>query len=69
MERAVEIFAVIHLVTMGVSHIVQPGVWVTFFVGARERDRAGVFAIGFLCLMFGSIVETWTTTTSTTRST
>lgn len=56
MEEAVQIFAIIHLGTMGVSHLVQPRVWIDFFVRVREWGEPGVFAIGFLSLMFGSIV-------------
>jgi len=56
MERAVQILAVIHLVTMGVSHIVRPRVWVDFFVRLREWGEPGVFTVGFLSLGFGSLV-------------
>jgi hypothetical protein len=56
MERAVQIFAVIHLATMGVSHIARPRAWVVFFERLREAGDAGVFAVGFLSLFFGSII-------------
>ena len=55
-ERAIQIFFVIHMVAMGISHIVQPRVWVDFFVRLREWGEPGVFVSGFLSLMFGSIV-------------
>ena len=56
MERAIQVLALIHLVTMGLSHILQPRVWVDFFVGLRERGEPGVFVVGFLSLGFGSLV-------------
>ena len=56
MERAVEIYAIINLTVIGISHVVRPRVWVDFFVFLRERGEAGVFAIAFLNLIFGSII-------------
>ena len=56
MERAAEVFAVVTLAVIGVSHIAQPRVWVEFFVLLRERGRAGVIFNGMLSLMFGSIL-------------
>ena len=55
-ERAVQIFAVIHLLTMGLSHILAPRAWAEFFIGLRERGHAGVFVVGFMSLGFGSII-------------
>jgi hypothetical protein len=56
MERAVQIFAIVQLGVIALSHILQPHAWVDFFVYLRERGRAGVFATAFLSLTFGSIV-------------
>lgn len=56
MERAIQIFAIINFVVIGLSHVFQPHAWVDFFVYLRERREAGVFATAFLSLMFGSIV-------------
>ena len=56
MERAVEVFAIINFVVIGLSHAFQPHAWVDFFVVLRERGHAGVFAAAFLALWFGSIV-------------
>ena len=64
MERAVQIFAVVHCLTMGLSHIVQPRAWADFFLLLRDKGRAGAFVVAFLSLGFGSIVvafhEVWT---------
>ncbi len=56
MEEAIQLYAVIHLTTMGVSHILQPRVWVEFFVRLREWGHPGVFVVGFMSLGFGSII-------------
>ena len=56
MERAAEVFAVVNLAVIGVSHIAQPRVWVEFFIFLRERGHAGVFFNGMLSLTFGSIL-------------
>ena len=55
-EHATEVFAVVNLAVIGVSHIVQPGVWVEFFVALRSLGRAGVFINGMLSLLVGSII-------------
>ena len=56
MERALEVFAVIHFSIVGLSHIVQRHAWVDFFSRLHERGHAGVFVHGFLSLGFGSMV-------------
>jgi len=56
METAVQVFAVVNFLVMGLSHLIQPRVWVKFFVLLREKGDAGVFVNGFLSLGFGSIV-------------
>jgi hypothetical protein len=55
-ERAVQIYAIINFIVIGISHVVQPRVWVEFFTYLRERGEPGVFATGFLSLIFGSII-------------
>jgi hypothetical protein len=56
MERAVQIYAIINLTVIGISHMVRPRVWVDVFVLLRERGEAGVFAVALWNLVFGSIV-------------
>ena len=55
-ERATEVFAVVNLLVIGLSHIAQPRGWVEFFSFLRERGHAGVFFNGMLSLTFGSIL-------------
>ena len=56
MERAVQIYAIVNLMVIGISHVVRPRVWVDFFVFLRERGQAGAFAVAILNLIFGSII-------------
>jgi len=56
MERAIEIFAVIQLTIMGLSHILQRRAWVEFYVWLRGKGDTGVFANGFLSLIAGSLI-------------
>ena len=56
METSVQVFAMVNLLVVGLSHLTQPRAWVDFFVWLRERGNAGAFVNGFLSLGFGSIV-------------
>lgn len=56
MERAVQIYAIINLTIIGISHVGRPRVWSDFFVFLRERGEAGVFVVALLNLIFGSII-------------
>ncbi len=56
MERALEVFAAIQLLIVGVSHVVQRHARVDFFCWLRERGHAGVLVHGFLSLWFGSMI-------------
>lgn len=56
MEQAVTLFALIHLLIMGVSHIAAPHVWIEYFIRLREQGERGVFVVGFMSLGFGSII-------------
>lgn len=56
MERAIEIFALVHLVPLGFSHLLKHKAWADFFMLLSEQGRAGVFFHSFLSLWFGSVV-------------
>lgn len=56
MEQAIEVFAAIYLFGIGLSHAIQPHVWVEFFAWMREKGRAGMFVEGMLSLGFGALV-------------
>jgi hypothetical protein len=55
-HHAIELFAAINFTVIGLSHLLQPGGWVEFFVWLRGKGHAGVFVNGMLSLTFGSIV-------------
>lgn len=56
MEGAIQCFAAINCLVIGLSHVVQPHAWVEFFAWLRGKGRAGSFANGFLSLSFGALI-------------
>ena len=56
LERGLEIFAVIHLGLMGLSHVLQHRAWAEFFILLRGKGYAGAFVHGFLSLGFGAMI-------------
>lgn len=56
MHRAIEIYAAINFLVIGLSHVVQPRAWAEFFVWLRSKGAAGSFVNGFLSLSFGSLI-------------
>lgn len=56
MERAVEVYAAVQFLVIGLSHLIQPLVWVEFFTWLRGKGYAGVFVNGFLSLGFGAFI-------------
>ena len=56
MERATEIYAAVQFLVIGLSHLLQPRVWVDFFIRLRSMGHAGVFVNGFLSLIFGAVI-------------
>jgi hypothetical protein len=54
--RALEIFALIHLTLMGLSHVLQHRAWAEFFIRLRGLGYGGVYVHGFLSLGFGSMI-------------
>jgi hypothetical protein len=55
-QRAVQIYAAVQFIVIGLSHILQRRAWAEFFIHLRSLGRTGVFLNGFLSLMFGSII-------------
>jgi hypothetical protein len=56
MERGIEIFAGINFLIIGLSHLLQPRVWIDVFASLRSQGLPGAFANGFLSLTFGSLI-------------
>jgi uncharacterized protein YjeT (DUF2065 family) len=59
--QPIEVFAVVNFVVIGLSHVLQPKVWVELFVAMRSLGRAGVFLNGMLSLLVGSIIVSFAT--------
>lgn len=56
MARAIEIFASINFIVMGLSHILQPRAWQEFFGFLHERGVPGSFFNAFLSVGMGSLI-------------
>ena len=56
MEKAVEVFAAVGFLVIGLSHLGQPRAWVAFYQALVARGAPGAFLEGFLLLNFGAII-------------
>ena len=56
MEQAIQVFAAIAFLAIGLSHLAQPKAWVAFFQALAARGAPGAFLEGFLLLNFGAII-------------
>ncbi|MEM7626502.1 MAG: hypothetical protein AAF333_12980 [Planctomycetota bacterium] len=56
MEAAIQVFAAVNLLVIGISHIVRARAWVAFFEWLKGKGEAGVFVTAFISLGFGSII-------------
>jgi len=56
MEQAVQLFAAISFLVIGLSHLSQPKSWVAFYQALAARGTPGAFIEGFLLLNFGAII-------------
>jgi hypothetical protein len=56
MHEAIQVFAAISFLVIGLSHLAQPKAWVAFYQALAARGTSGVFLEGFLLLNFGAII-------------
>lgn len=56
MEQGVQVFAAVTLLVIGLSHLLRPQAWVTYFQALAAQGTSGAFVEGFLCLTFGGII-------------
>ena len=56
MHQAIQTFAAIGFLIIGLSHLMQPKSWVAFYQALAARGIPGVFLEGFLLLNFGAII-------------
>jgi uncharacterized protein YjeT (DUF2065 family) len=55
-EKAIQVFAAVSFLVIGLSHLLQPRAWVEFFTQLRSLGRPGAFAEGFISLNFGAVI-------------
>ncbi len=56
LQQAIELFAVINFLIIGMSHVFQHRAWAEFFILLHRQGRPGAFANGFLSLVTGSLI-------------
>jgi hypothetical protein len=56
LEQAIQVFAAISFLVIGLSHLGQPKSWVAFYQALAARGTPGVFLEGFLLLNFGAVI-------------
>ncbi len=56
MEQAIQTFAAINFLVIGLSHVVQHRAWAEFFMLLHRQGRPGAFANGFLSLITGTLI-------------
>lgn len=56
LEAAVQLYAIVNFIIIGLSHILAPRAWAQFFDILRKKGEPGVFVVAFLSLGFGSII-------------
>src|SRR5215211_3078834 len=55
MELAIQKFAVLNLLVMGLSHIFQHRAWAELFIHWRAKGEVGVFYAAILPFIFGTL--------------
>ncbi|OAI41958.1 hypothetical protein AYO41_05000 [Verrucomicrobia bacterium SCGC AG-212-E04] len=56
MQTAIEIFAALNFAVIGLSHLIQPLVWVDYFTWLRSKGKVGALVNGLHALLFGSLI-------------
>jgi hypothetical protein len=56
MEQGTQVFAAVSLLVIGLSHLLQPAVWVAYYQALVVKGPPGAFIEGFLSLTFGGII-------------
>lgn len=56
MARAIEIFTLISLVVVALSHIFRAPAWTAYFDFLRRQGSAGVMINGMMALNFGALI-------------
>ncbi len=53
---AIEFFVAVNLLVVGISHFLQPGIWIAFFAYLYEQKNAGNIINALIALGFGSFI-------------
>lgn len=56
MESSIEKLTALYFFVTGLSHIIQPGVWVRFFIMLREKGEIGSFLNAFIHFPLGAFL-------------
>ena len=56
MKTGIEIFAALNFAVIGLSHLLQPQVWVAYFTWLRSKGKVGALVNGLHSLAFGSLI-------------
>lgn len=55
-QHSVEIFALLNFVVVGLSLVLQPGAWASYFAWMRREGAGGAVIYGLFCLLWGSLI-------------
>jgi hypothetical protein len=56
MEQAIQVFAAVSFLVIGISHLAQSRAWVAFYQALAARGTVGAFLEGFVIQNFGAII-------------
>ena len=56
MKTGFEIFVALNFAVIGLSHLLQPQVWVDYFTWQRGKGKVGALVNGLHSLAFGSFI-------------
>lgn len=56
LEIAIEKFAIVSFLVIGVSHMAQPRAWAEFFIRVREKGTTGSFINAFIHFPLGALI-------------
>jgi hypothetical protein len=56
MEIAIEKFAIISFLVIGLSHMLAPRAWVEFFIAIRQQGQAGYLINAFIHFPVGALI-------------
>jgi uncharacterized protein YjeT (DUF2065 family) len=55
-QRAIELFALLNFLIVGLSLVLQPGAWARYFAWMRREGDAGAVIFGLFCVLWGSLI-------------